>query len=60
MAGARIDVGRLPTDEYEELLESLFEEFCNQLGVSDQPRVPLIQTDRERNPEPIPDAADGT
>ena len=60
MAGARIDVGRLPTDEYEELLESLFEEFCNQLGVSDQPRVPLIQTDRAREPEPISDAADET
>jgi len=60
MAGARIDVGRLSTDQYEELLESLFEEFCNQLGVSDQPRVPLIQTDTAGEPEPAPDGANET
>ena len=60
MAGARIDLGRLSMDEYQELLESLFEEFCEQLGVSDQPRVPLIQTDTAGEPEPAPGAADET
>ncbi len=59
MAGARIDVGRLSTVEYEELLDSLFEEFCDQLGVSDQPRIPLIPTDTAGVLEPIPEPADG-
>jgi nanoRNase/pAp phosphatase (c-di-AMP/oligoRNAs hydrolase) len=45
MAGARLDVSRLTPDEYEELLDSLFEEFCEQLGVEDQPRVPLVPAD---------------
>lgn len=60
MAGARIEVGRLSRDEYEVLLESLFEEFCEELGVSDQPRVPLIQTDTAGELEPAPDGADET
>jgi nanoRNase/pAp phosphatase (c-di-AMP/oligoRNAs hydrolase) len=55
MAGARIDVGRLSPDEYEELLQSLFEEFCEQLGVSDRPRDPLIETDAAAEPESAPD-----
>ena len=59
MAGARIDVGRLSAVEYEELLDSLFEEFCDQLGVSDQPRIPLIPTDTAGVLEPIPEPADG-
>ena len=41
--------------EYEELLQSLFEEFCEQLGVSDQPREPLIETDAAAEPESAPD-----
>jgi hypothetical protein len=60
MAGARIEVGRLSRDEYEVLLESLFEEFCEELGVSDQPRVPLIQTDTAGELEPAPDGAGET
>jgi nanoRNase/pAp phosphatase (c-di-AMP/oligoRNAs hydrolase) len=60
MAGARIDVSRLSTEEYDELLESLFDEFCGQLGVSDQPRDPLIETDPAGKPEPAQDAADDT
>jgi nanoRNase/pAp phosphatase (c-di-AMP/oligoRNAs hydrolase) len=60
MAGARIDVSRLSAVEYEELLDSLFEEFCDQLGVFDQPRIPLIPTDTAEEPEPGPDPADET
>jgi nanoRNase/pAp phosphatase (c-di-AMP/oligoRNAs hydrolase) len=58
MAGARIDVGRLSVVEYEELLDSLFDEFCDQLGVSDQPRIPLIPTDTAGELEPVADPAD--
>lgn len=48
MAGARVDLGQLPPAEFDEFLESLFEEFCDQLGVSNQPRVPLIPGDQDR------------
>ncbi|MCL7962693.1 MAG: DHH family phosphoesterase [marine benthic group bacterium] len=42
MAGARLDVSRLSADEYDELLSSLFDEFCAELGVADEPRIPLV------------------
>lgn len=60
MAGARIDVGRLSPLEYDELLESVFEEFCDQLGVSDQPRIPLIPIESAADPESTPEPADET
>lgn len=42
MAGARLDVGRLSADEHAELLSSLFDEFCMELGVAEEPRIPLV------------------
>ncbi len=59
MAGARIDVGQLSAGEYEELIDSLFEDFCDHLGVSDQQRVPLISTDTDRSQAAAGPADDG-
>lgn len=47
MAGARIDVRQLGEAEYEELVRSLFTDFCAALGVADEARVPIIATDRD-------------
>ncbi|MFQ5745932.1 MAG: bifunctional oligoribonuclease/PAP phosphatase NrnA [Gemmatimonadota bacterium] len=44
MAGARVDVRHLGDDDYEELVRSLFVDFCAALGVSEEPREPLIRT----------------
>jgi nanoRNase/pAp phosphatase (c-di-AMP/oligoRNAs hydrolase) len=45
MAGARLDVSRLSPAEVGELLDSLFEEFCAELGVANEPSVPLVPPD---------------
>ncbi len=42
MAGARIPIGGLGEPEYDALVTSLFEAFCEALGVSDLEREPLI------------------
>jgi nanoRNase/pAp phosphatase (c-di-AMP/oligoRNAs hydrolase) len=42
MAGARLDVSRLTPAESEQLVDRLFEEFCVELGVADEPREPLV------------------
>ncbi|MEJ2481731.1 MAG: DHH family phosphoesterase [Gemmatimonadota bacterium] len=47
MAGARLDVSRLSTDEYDDLMTSLLDEFCTELGVDDEPRVPLVPPETE-------------
>lgn len=55
MAGARLDVARLTPAERERLLDSLFEEFCVQLGVEEEPRealVPQDSSDAIRTEEP--------
>jgi len=45
MAGARLDVSRMTPGERDQLLDSLFEEFCAQLGVAGEPRVLLVPQD---------------
>ncbi len=50
MAGARLDVSRLSADEYEELLSSLFDEFCRELGVAEEPRIPLVPPESGESP----------
>jgi len=52
MAGARLDVSRLTPAESEQLVDRLFEEFCVELGVADEPREPLVP--------PAPSGGSGT
>ena len=52
MAGARIDVRHLSEEEYEDLVRSLFDDFCDRLGVGGEPRRSLIDGD-----EPAPSEA---
>ncbi len=51
MAGARIDVRNMSEEEYEDLVSSLFADFCDRLGVGDEPRESLIDSHKADPPE---------
>lgn len=58
MAGARLDVSRLSAEEYRDLETSLLDEFCAELGVADEPRIPLVPPQTGETPA-TSESADG-